>query len=377
MPGSEAATKYKSFLFGAYNAQKELGLKFTDDAGQLLGAADILDKIRKKYGKLDAAEQNKMLKGFGRKEAMLFITTMIDKTGQLRKDTAEIQAASGMGLPTKMAKSMLDDYDQLVGSSKNLMLSISQLAYQAFIPAAHWALEVVKGFNKFITTYPNIAKALLLLSLAAVGSGVAFGAFRIAVGLTQLGLSPFGSALKGAMWVLKGFGRAAVFAALKMAPLAVEMLAVSWPIILAVAGLAALTYGFYKLEGKTHIFSKAWAYMTDLVGKFSWAGMGDNISAGLAKAVGLIGKLIRGMGKLKEYGGAVWDSVASVFTSEPTPTPTGSSPAEIRKKAQEKATQSRQEQGKNGGRTTVNHYQIHTRSKSGRQLLNELQAAGG
>ena len=47
MSGSEAGTKYKAFLAGVGQAQKELGLKFTDGQGRMLPVLQILDKLKK------------------------------------------------------------------------------------------------------------------------------------------------------------------------------------------------------------------------------------------------------------------------------------------------------------------------------------------
>ena len=69
MSGSEAGTKYKAFLAGVGQAQKELGLKFTDGQGRMLPVLQILDKLKKKYGALDVLADSDLIKkafGFGR-----------------------------------------------------------------------------------------------------------------------------------------------------------------------------------------------------------------------------------------------------------------------------------------------------------------------
>ena len=50
MSGSEAATKYKSFLNTAANAGEKLGLTFLDTNNQLMSMPDILETLRGKYG---------------------------------------------------------------------------------------------------------------------------------------------------------------------------------------------------------------------------------------------------------------------------------------------------------------------------------------
>ena len=50
MSGSEAGTKYKSFLAGVAGAQEKLGLTFTDSENRLLPMLTIMDKLKGKFG---------------------------------------------------------------------------------------------------------------------------------------------------------------------------------------------------------------------------------------------------------------------------------------------------------------------------------------
>ncbi|MBY8075295.1 phage tail tape measure protein, partial [Vibrio fluvialis] len=66
MSGSEAGTKYKSFLAGVGKAQDKLGLSFTDSQGKMLPMLDILDKLKGKFGDtLDVAESDALKAAFG------------------------------------------------------------------------------------------------------------------------------------------------------------------------------------------------------------------------------------------------------------------------------------------------------------------------
>lgn len=82
MSGSEAGTKYKAFLAGVGQAQKELGLKFTDGQGHMLPVLQILDKLKKKYGSLDVlADSDLIKKAFGSDEAVSMLKLLIQDTG--------------------------------------------------------------------------------------------------------------------------------------------------------------------------------------------------------------------------------------------------------------------------------------------------------
>ena len=69
MSGSEAATKYRSFLANVGRAQQALGLTFTDSSGKMLAMPAILEKIGGKYGDIDTvAKSDAFKKAFGSEE---------------------------------------------------------------------------------------------------------------------------------------------------------------------------------------------------------------------------------------------------------------------------------------------------------------------
>ena len=74
MSGSEAPTKYKSFLNTAPSAGEKLGLSFVDANNQLLTTPEILQKLKDKYGDtLDAVEKQEIKSAFGTDEAVAMI----------------------------------------------------------------------------------------------------------------------------------------------------------------------------------------------------------------------------------------------------------------------------------------------------------------
>lgn len=74
MSGSEAATKYKSFLNQASSAGEKLGLTFLDSNNQLLSMPEILTALKSKYGDtIDAVEKRELKEAFGTDEAVALI----------------------------------------------------------------------------------------------------------------------------------------------------------------------------------------------------------------------------------------------------------------------------------------------------------------
>ena len=84
MSGSEAATKYKSFLNQAASAGDKLGLSFVDANNQLLSTPEILAKLQGKYGDtIDAVEKQQLKEAFGTDEAVAMIDLLYNDIGGL------------------------------------------------------------------------------------------------------------------------------------------------------------------------------------------------------------------------------------------------------------------------------------------------------
>ena len=97
MSGSEAGTKYKAFLMGVGNAQKELGMKFVDSQGKMLPVLQILEKLKKKYGALDKVVDSDLIKkAFGSDEAVGMLKLLIQDTAGLAKNIDDLGKIKGM-----------------------------------------------------------------------------------------------------------------------------------------------------------------------------------------------------------------------------------------------------------------------------------------
>lgn len=84
MSGSEAATKYRSFLNQAAAAGEKLGLSFVDANNQLLSTPEILTRLKEKYGDtIDAVEKQELKSAFGTDEAVAMIDLLYKDIGGL------------------------------------------------------------------------------------------------------------------------------------------------------------------------------------------------------------------------------------------------------------------------------------------------------
>lgn len=189
MSGSEAGTKYKAFLAGVGQAQKELGLKFTDGQGRMLPVLQILDKLKKKYGALDVlADSDLIKKAFGSDEAVSMLKLLIQDTGGLADNIKALEDIKGMGKAEAMARKMVDPFHKLNAA----LNTVSAAWWQKLLPPVNDAVEVFNRFMGkvlwFIDTFPNITRQLGYAVLAFSGLAIVGGAWNVVMGLSKLGI---------------------------------------------------------------------------------------------------------------------------------------------------------------------------------------------
>ena len=205
MPGGEAGTRYRAFIKAAAQAGKSLGLSFVDANNQLLGIADILDKLRSKYGEtLDAIEKQEIQKAFGTEEAVALIDLLYGKVGQLRSniDQLGMSMRQGTAFTEKMARAMNQDLGaqfQLLRQNIDILKGSigDELAplIKAIIPTVRgW----VEGFQRLAKSHPTLVRTALLIAAIAtaalvviapiltVGAGIVMMAGYFIWGLAQI-----------------------------------------------------------------------------------------------------------------------------------------------------------------------------------------------
>ena len=330
MSGSEAGTKYKAFLAGVGQAQKELGLKFTDGQGRMLPVLQILDKLKKKYGALDVlADSDLIKKAVGSDEAVSMLKLLIQDTGGLADNIKALEDIKGMGKAEAMARKMVDPFHKLNAA----LNTVSAAWWQKLLPPVNDAVEVFNRFMGkvlwFIDTFPNITRQLGYIALTVSLSAVAFGLFNVVAGLAKLGVlglfNPF-SKLIGFLFGTKAAGTGAaggvgglvnIFGALKKAWLlfnsAILGTPVGWILIGLIAVIAALAINwedFKKNFGDTAFGSAViqmvqdvcawWDRLTNAFSEGSWSKIFieiiNAVTAPLRKFLELVGWALEKVG---------------------------------------------------------------------------------
>ena len=148
MSGTEAGTKYKSFLNTAASAGEKLGLNFLDANNQLLSMPDILEQLHGKYGDtIDAVEKKQLKDAFGTDEAIALIDLLYNNTDQLKTGIDDLQTSMDGGVETtkKMAETISDTPAQKFQVLKQQTHNVTEELRQGLLPAVNTGLEAMIG----------------------------------------------------------------------------------------------------------------------------------------------------------------------------------------------------------------------------------------
>ena len=292
MSGSEAGTKYKAFLNGVGQAQKELGLKFTDAKGNMLGMVEILNRLKGTFGdSLDVAEGDKLKKAFGSDEAVSLIKQLMTDTEGLATNIDALGKIKGMDGARSMAAHMTDAWGQLGGTINALGASFGQALLPPLEDVVRKGTSVLQTLNRWITIAPNLTRWVGYGAIAAITMAGAMGALAAITAIGKLAMLGFGGPLK---LVLSTFGLLTKITYLQTAAqwlfnAALWANPMTWVvagIIAAIAVVGALIYWWDDL--KAALLDTAWAQA-------------------------ILGALDTLMGPFKALGDT-WDSIRAKFT---------------------------------------------------------------
>lgn len=237
MTGSEAGTRYKAFMSGVVKAQDKLGMAFTDSNGKMLPMFDIMSKLRDRFGDLDTLEVGQIKDAFGSDEAVLLVTDLINKTGDLKSSIKELNEASNLNTAIKMAGAMTDQWERLEQGVFAVRTAFGAALLPSLLPVvsslADGALEIIEWTELF----PNITKYIGFGALALLGAAAAGGAFTLMMGVGKQAMATNMLTMKLLSGV--GFVFTKGLAVMRVAMLALNIAMAANPIMLIVMGVIA------------------------------------------------------------------------------------------------------------------------------------------
>ncbi len=148
MSGSEAATKYRSFLNQAASAGEKLGLSFVDTNNQLLSMSEILTELQSRYGDtIDAVEKQELKEAFGTDEAVALIDLLYNDIGTLDSGIQDLQQSmkNGVAVTEEMAEAINNTPEQKFQVLKQQIHNNVEELGRGLLPAINNTMDKVSG----------------------------------------------------------------------------------------------------------------------------------------------------------------------------------------------------------------------------------------
>ncbi|MFL9783251.1 phage tail tape measure protein [Vibrio cyclitrophicus] len=257
MSGSEAGTKYRSFLAGTAKAQEALNMQFTNAQGQMLPIVDILNQIKGRYGDtISVAEAAELSKAFGTKEASAMIQLLMQNTDGLANSISELGQVKGLDVAEQMAGAMTDQWERLEQGVFAVRTAFGAALLPALLPVVSSLSDGAMEIIEWTQMFPNLTKyigfaGVALLGLVAAGGLLTMisGALKVAWATMTLGVGVT-KTVTVAMWGLsKGvMGATWAFLKLSVALLANPIFLIAAGVVAAIAAVGALIYYWDDLK---------------------------------------------------------------------------------------------------------------------------------
>lgn len=249
MSGSEAATKYKSFLNQAASAGEKLGLTFTDANNNLMSTPQILEQLKSKYGDtIDAVEKQQLKEAFGTDEAVAMIDLLYGDIDGLSGgiDSMADSMKRGTDVTQEMAEAINNTPAQKFEVLKQQIHNNVEELGNGLLPAVNNTMDKVSGLiqkgSEWISnnqeTVQTIMNVAMKLGIVLVVLGTVIGVVGT-VGKAIMSAKTAITTMKTAWTVLS------------------EAFAAS-PVGWVVIGIVALVAAFVLLWNKSEAFRNFW-----------------------------------------------------------------------------------------------------------------------
>lgn len=249
MSGSEAATKYKSFLNQASSAGEKLGLTFLDTNNQLLSMPEILTTLKGKYGDtIDAVEKRELKEAFGTDEAVALIDLLYNNVEILDGGIQDLQQSmkQGTAVTEEMAQAINNTPEQKFQVLKQQIHNNVEELGNGLLPAVNETMDKVSGLIKkgsqWISSNQETVHSIMNIALK-------LGVFLMIAGIV-MGVA--GTLGKVFLTAKNAIGL------VKTAVLGMNTAFLACPVTWIIVGIVALVAAFVVLWNKSETFRSFW-----------------------------------------------------------------------------------------------------------------------
>lgn len=179
MEGGDAGGLYKSFFENIGAASEKLGMKFTQQNGQLMPMADILAKLEGKFGDLtSAAAGTKLTEAFGGEGARV-IDALAKDTERFKNGLDELGKVRGLETAERMAKAMVDPWQQFGAAVQSLRIAFGQALIPMLTPLMDKLVGIASTLTRWTQLFPNLTRLIAFVTLGVLGLVIAIGALTV------------------------------------------------------------------------------------------------------------------------------------------------------------------------------------------------------
>ncbi|WP_025994402.1 phage tail tape measure protein [Pseudomonas viridiflava] len=186
MEGGDAGGRYKAFFENMGAAAEKTGLKFTDSTGKALPMIEILDKLTARYGDLTSASAGtKLMEAFGGEGAQV-IGALAKDTDRLRSGISELGKVRGLENAEKMAKAMVDPWQQFGKAVEALRIAFGQSLIPTLTPLMDRLVGIAQTLTRWTQLFPNITRIIGITTLVVFGFIAAMSMLTLVVGVSKM-----------------------------------------------------------------------------------------------------------------------------------------------------------------------------------------------
>ena len=289
MSGSEAVTKYKSFLNQASSAGEKLGLTFLDSNNQLLSMPEILTELKSKYGDtIDAIEKRELKAAFGTDEAVALIDLLYNNVETLDNGIQDLQQSmkSGISVTEEMAEAINNTPEQKFQVLKQQIHNNVEELGKGLLPVVNDTLDKVNGLiskgSEWIKNNQETVQTIMNIALR-------LGVFLVVAG--------------GLVGTIGTLGKTFLAAknAINLAKTAVKKMNAAFlasPVTWVIIGIVALVAAFAILWNKSEAF------------RSFWIGLWEKVKSAAAQAWSSIQPALQ---ELEQKFQELWQTLQPVF----------------------------------------------------------------
>lgn len=186
MEGGDAGGRYKAFFENMGASAEKTGIKLTDASGKALPMIEILDKLTAKYGDLTSASAGtKLMEAFGGEGAQV-IGALAKDTDRLRNGISELGKVRGLENAEKMAKAMVDPWQQFGKAVEALRIAFGQSLIPTLTPLMDRLVGIAQTLTRWTQLFPNITRIIGITTLVVFGFIAAMSMLTLVVGVSKM-----------------------------------------------------------------------------------------------------------------------------------------------------------------------------------------------